>query len=146
MWSIYSRIYIQFILSSSNIHPTFEFQASIDGIPIASERRDQNDRNDIAAVTSNANELVDMYGDVRRFKPKRYSVNMGKRFQLAPRQSQNAAKTPRQSNRKATPTNRFNYGIVACSICGRSFFCEAMATKYYDGVVACSFSCATKSQ
>lgn len=59
---------------------------------------------------------------------------------------QHDEKTRRQSNRKGTPINRFNYGVVTCSICGGSFFCEAMATKYYDGIIACLFDCATKSQ
>lgn len=52
----------------------------------------------------------------------------------------------RQSQRNIRPCKHFNYGVVKCSVCGRSYFCEAMSTELYSGRIACSAKCVAKSE
>lgn len=82
----------------------------------------------------------------KKSAPVRRHFPYDRNVRLGPRPRQHDGKTLRKSSRKPTPHSRFNYGVVKCSICGRSFFCEAMATEHYDGIIACSFECVTKSQ
>lgn len=119
----------------------------------------------IAAKTPDSGQIGTECTVVRAFKLRKCSVDLGVRFKhhdistetarthrttpyirLGPRPREHIEANRRQSNRKTRPSNPFNYGHVKCAICGRLFFCEAMATQHYDGAIACSFECAAIMQ
>ncbi|XP_031639175.1 uncharacterized protein LOC116351234 [Contarinia nasturtii] len=51
--------------------------------------------------------------------------------------------TKRRSKRIAVPVERYNYGKIVCSVCGKSFSGGHIPIQFYDGYeFACSFECA----
>lgn len=49
----------------------------------------------------------------------------------------------RRSSRISVPVKRYNFGVVACSVCNRKFS-QDISIEHYGGDISCSFECFKK--